>query len=179
MGIELITTFNRRPKFTSFCETSLSKIQDGMLDIASFFNVENAIGKQLDIIGEYVGLKRELNFQPTTASPVLDDDDYRTLIRASIIKNTWKGTIGEIYELWEEILPGLYLIIKDNQDMTMDMIVGGANDLIKELIENGYFAPKPMGVKINYTFLPAGDEIFGYDTNTNFIRGYDEGVWIL
>lgn len=179
MGIELITSFNRRPKFTAFVTEFLSKVDDGMLDITSFFNVENAVGKQLDIIGEYIGVPRELPFQPTIGSPLLIDDDYRTILKASIIKNKWQGTIGEIFQLWEELLPDLYLIIKDNQDMSMDMVVGGANDLVKELIENGYFAPKPMGVKINYTFLPPTDVIFGYDTDSSFIQGYDYGIWIL
>jgi hypothetical protein len=52
------------------------------------FDLETAVGFQLDVIGQYVGLSRLLTFQPAGGlSPILDDDMYRILLKAKISKN--------------------------------------------------------------------------------------------
>ena len=58
------------------------------------FDLDVAVGDQLDTIGRLVGVKRLLEFIPSGGeSPLLDDETYRFLIKATIIKNTWKGKL--------------------------------------------------------------------------------------
>ncbi len=152
--LDLIVPEHRKPKFLKWLSCILEKISDiehcaEMICIC--FDLDNAKGKQLDILGELVGTKRELTFQPSkNESSILQDDIYRTVIRAKIGINHWDGTIPSIYALWKNLFPDYKLYIKDNQDMSMDAIVmGNLTELEKELVHNGYIVPRPEGVKQN------------------------------
>jgi hypothetical protein len=60
--------------------------------LPSEFDIEAAIGAQLDVVGLLVGVSRTLPFQPSGGeSPILDDATYRLLIRAKTFKNQWDG----------------------------------------------------------------------------------------
>jgi len=125
-----------------------------MLSIPDAFDLNNAVGKQLDITGEIVGLDRLLNFQPQDGrSAYLDDDTYRLLQKAKISQNHWDGTIPGMYELWENLFPDYGIRVKDNQNMTMTVyILGNTDAFIRELAANGYIIPRPEGVMVNYEF---------------------------
>ena len=149
-----------------------------LLDLFTwYFDLDSAEGDQLDIIGSIVGVDRTLTFQPSGGvSSILDDDNYRILIKAKIVKNHWNGQIGSLVEAWAILFPDGQIIITDNQDMSMDvLIVGDFASLTTELVTNGYIVPKPEGVKINYTsaVLPS----FGYDLETTYVDGYEIGNW--
>ncbi len=72
------------------------------IDIIKAFDLDTATGNQLDIIGIILGRSRQLYFQPPdNFSAILDDNAYRTLLRAKIVWNQWKGSIPELYTLWD------------------------------------------------------------------------------
>ena len=149
-----------------------------LLDLFTwYFDLDSAEGDQLDIIGSIVGVDRTLTFQPSGGvSSILDDDNYRILIKAKIIKNHWNGQISSLVEAWAILFPDGQILVTDNQDMSMDvLIVGNFSTLTTELITNGYIVPKPEGVKINYVSatLPS----FGYDLETTYVDGYEVGNW--
>ena len=52
-----------------------------------YFSLDFAIGAQLDILGELVGVSRYVNFEPSVDSPTLDDATYRFCIKAKIAQN--------------------------------------------------------------------------------------------
>lgn len=156
--LDLIVPEHRKPKLLQWLNCLLEKIEDiekcaDRIDIC--FDLDNAQGKQLDILGELVGRQRELTFQPSkNESSILEDDIYKTVIRAKIGINHWNGTIPSIYTLWENLFPNYKLYIKDNQDMSMDIVVAGnLTDLEKSLVHDGYIVPRPEGVKQNTTTL--------------------------
>jgi hypothetical protein len=137
--------------------TTLDPVRETELIIKSYdtvFDLDNAVGVQLDVTGDIVGRKRLLSFEPEDGSgPFLDDRLYRVLQKAKISMNHWDGTIPGVLALWENIFPEYRLIIRDNQDMTMDLlVVGMESHLEQELMARGYMAPKPQGVRVNYTF---------------------------
>ena len=69
------------------------------------------------------------------------------------------------------------LVIKDNQDMTMQVTVIGITDtFIREMVSNGLVVPKPEGVGITYVF--ANSYVFGYGPETNIVKGYGQGEWV-
>lgn len=148
----LITSQHKvQPKFMAWLSSALAIADDGMetaTDIPADFDVDSAVGAQLDILGVIVGRGRELNFQPSGGeAPVLDDANFRTALKAKIAQNQWDGTIPQIYDIWVSLFPDLDLKIVDNQNMTMAAIISGQIDpIITEMVASGYIIPKPVGV---------------------------------
>lgn len=140
------------------------------------FDIDHATGVQEDVLGEFVGAERTLPYQPRKGiSPELDNAAYRKLLLAKIAKNQWKGGIYDIKELWNALF-GKGIIIQDNQDMSIDVLAIGINDQItKEMVQQGLIVPKPQGVRVNYYF--ADRAVFGYDIETDTIKGYDHADW--
>lgn len=107
---------------------------------------------------------------------LLDDEVFRLMIKARIIQNTWKGTIGELYDLWDAVMGAeKKLSIEDLQDMSYNIVLqGDYTQLEEELIIHAYVIPKPEGVRINVlTFVSTdGLPLFSYDYNTMRYSGY-------
>lgn len=141
------------------------------------FDLDSATGVQEDVLGEFVGAHRTLPYQPDKGlSPVLDNEAYRNLLRAQIAKNQWKGGIYDIKELWNTLF-GKGILIQDNQDMSIDVLTIGIDDQItREMVKQGLIIPKPQGVRVNYYF--AAQAVFGYDLDTDTIKGYDLAPWM-
>lgn len=179
--LNLITSEHRdKPNFIAWLTAFIQPLDDAssLSDlIGTFYDIDTAIGVQLDTLGESIGQGRQVNFQPTNGgSPILNDNDYRVLLKAKIVKNQWKGLIQTLQPVWQVLFPGGALIVKDNQDMTMDVYIGGTFTLtMRDLVRNGYMIPKPAGVRVNYYF---GDiPFFGFDLSNQFIAGFDTGKW--
>ena len=61
--------------------------------------------------------------------------------------------------------------------MSIDVLAIGINDQItKEMVQQGLIVPKPQGVHVNYYF--ADHAVFGYDLETDTIKGYDHADWM-
>jgi hypothetical protein len=148
--------------------------------MTGYFAIDTAIGSQLDILGDILGQSRTVDFQPTDgSSSVLDDDNYRILLKAKIIINLWDGTISEMATIWSSLFPSSNLVVTDNQDMTMNVgILGEVSLMVRDMVKYGYIIPKPQSVGINYFFYGDGP-IFGYDIDNEYFSGYDKGKWAL
>lgn len=179
--LDLITSeYRNSPNFISWLDSALSIVNSSKLttdQINAAFDIDYAVGAQLDILGELIGRTRALTFQPSDGSnPILDDDTYRLMLKAKISQNQWDGTIPAVYDLWNNIFPFLYMEVYDNQDMTMEVIIVGIPTLLqKELVLNGYIVPKPEGVRVNYNVI--SKPIFAYALDTPALAGYDKGTW--
>ncbi len=147
----------KKRKFMKWLETGLCYLNNTLTvseNIEKEFDIDRAVGVQLDILGDIAGISRILSFQPLSYSAVLDDETYRLMIKARIIANQWDGTIHGIQELWSSVFEEYPLSIIDNQDMSMKVSVSGnPNDFVQELTSHGYVVPKPSGVRINYEFI--------------------------
>jgi len=139
------------------------------------FDIDQAVGAQLDMLGQIIGVGRVVPFTPTGgASSVLDDSHYRLLLRATIGADFWDGTIDGLQQMWHQLFPSGSILTYDNQDMSFTVLLNGAFDqMIKDLIMNDLIVPRPEGVKVNYTF--AGLPAFGCDENDAFVAGVDLG----
>ena len=139
------------------------------------FDIDTAIGVQLDILGQIIGVGRVVNFQPSNSvSPILDDATYRILLKATIAQNQWNGQIGSLYSIWNNLFPGGTILFIDNQNMTATITLAGAfTSIIQDLILNGLIVPRPETVLYQYFFatLP----IFGVDQDNSFVAGADKG----
>lgn len=179
--LDLITSQHRvREKFMQTVTVLLAPSDDIFalaIELDDEFDIDYATGVQEDILGEFVGAQRTLPYQPDKGlSPVLDNAAYRNLLRAQIAKNLWKGGIYDIKELWNTLF-GKGIIIQDNQDMSIDVLaIGIVDQITKEMVRQGLIVPKPQGIRVNYYFSDRA--VFGYDLETDTIKGYDHADWM-
>lgn len=180
--LKLITSQHRdKPKYMAMV-TALLRPSDDIFALAATmddeFDVMLATGIQEDIVGILVGANRTLDFQPDKGlSPILDNAAYHILLQAKIAQNMWKGGIMDLRDLWTTLF-GEGIIIQDNQDMTIDVIVIGSSfdQIVRNMIQKGMIVPKPQSVKLTTYF--SDQQVFGYDMETDTIRGYDEANWL-
>jgi Protein of unknown function (DUF2612) len=168
------------PNLNAWMAALLSPLNDTTTMLAGMteaFDLGNAAGVQLDILGQIAGVSRTVPFQPSdSVSPVLDDATYTILIQATIANNQWDGTQESLQPIWATLFPTGRIAIIDNQNMSATVIIGGAlSSIVQDLISNGLIVPRPEGVEYNYVFsnLP----IFGFGPNTAIIGGFDRGLW--
>jgi len=180
--LNLVTSEHRnRFRFISLLSLILSNIDNITILFEIFdtyFDLDIAAGAVQDIIGDIVGVKRTVNFQPSDgSSPILDDNTFRLIIKAKIARNQWDGTMQQIPILWSNLFPQNDLIVIDNQDMSLSALVYGFSvGIQQDLVKGGYIIPKPQGVKINYAF--PRNSVFSYGFNNELFKGYGEGYWV-
>lgn len=175
----------------------LAKVQSALDGLIQDFDLDTAIGVQLDIIGQWVGRSRRIQtpltgvyftwggaadvgwgsgiwqgpYDPDSGLVDLPDDAYRTLLRAKIAANRWDGSIPQAYVVWAAAFPGsIILAIQDHQDMSMTINAAGTplSVVEKALLINGYIPLKPEGVRIAaYYVVPAAGPIFAWGIPAN------------
>ncbi|CAI3619239.1 DUF2612 domain-containing protein [Clostridium neonatale] len=154
--LDNITSQHRdKPKYIAWLSSSLTIIDHAYImtkNMDNDFDLDNAVGQQLDILGQVIGRKRTLNFQPLNDhNPVLDDETYRLVLKSKVAMNMWDGKTESAYEIWNNIFDDIGLQLQDNQDMSLTAYVTGyVNQIRQDLIQHGYIVPKPEGVRINY-----------------------------
>lgn len=153
--------------------------QNTLATVPGLYDLDTAVGEQLDTIGLWVGFGR-YQFVPTIGTVTLPDADYRTLLRAKILGNHWDGGMETLQTILGKIFPGsgITMFAVDNQDMSMDIyIVGGTPSSLQiALLKGGLLVPKPEGVRLNGFVLVSG-ALFGLDLETTGIAGLDVGAF--
>jgi len=208
--LNLITSEHReKPDFKAVVTLNVAvpaRVQELLKLMIPLFDVDVAVGDQLDIIGKWVGVTRDVAIPiagifftwdgvfsngwdygtwtsaivPTEIT-VLPDDAYRVLIKAKIAANQWDGTMEGAYAIWESLFSTLTILIVDNQDMSYDLgVVGGIVDsLTLALITGGYIPLKPEGVRVRGYFVSIDSgPVFSWDTDSTLLKGWDTGSWV-
>lgn len=190
----LITSeHNQRPKFMAM----VGAVAGGFVDLLAFtgslpgeFDPGTARWKQLDALGERVGLDRNLRATtpglydqaPTGVAP-LSDTDYSILLRGKIAANNWDGTKAGALANVRDLFPGTgaKVFYIDHHDMTITIAVSGAvlDVGMRQALVCGYMQVRPEGVLADYIFTSAAAPIFGLDLDTEYIAGLDIGAWAV
>lgn len=196
----LTSEYRNAPKLNAFLQAMLQKFQDicqCQVSLDTAFDVDSAIGAQLDVIGIIVGANRTVPFQPSGGvSPILDDATYRILLKATAGINQWDGKIDSLYPLWQTLFPGGQIIIADGQNMTATILLPGSGwgsggwgggggwggtagftSIEQDLIKNGMIVPRPEGVLYLFVFPPF--PVFAFDENNQYEAGFDTGNWAV
>ncbi len=179
--LKLITSeYADKPKYNAYVEAFLKMLDPAVTCADSFntiFNLENAVGDQLDKLGALVDVSRELPFSDPDVPSILSDEYYRKVIKARIYSNHWNGTMQGLADIIEYMYPDAVFQIVDGQDMSCQIIIidPGSDTTLAALLFHGYIIPKPAGVRVNYTVLDK--PLFGFDSETSFVQGWDKGVW--
>jgi hypothetical protein len=209
--LNLVTSeHNQQPNFMAQVAEEVQPFVDLQACLAAMLGIfsPNAQGDQLDKVGQWVGVSREIAFpiagvyftwgeagvgwgQGTWLAPgesengvtILSDPDYQTLIKLTIAQNQWDGTIPGAYYIFNSIFAsqGLTLLIQDNQDMTMLVVILGTLTLVQQaIISGGYFGLRPAGVQITSFSFPSipGAPVFGWGAENATVSGWGTGAWI-
>ena len=205
----LITSEHRKPKFTAMVEAVAQPFAGGaeVLDhLPVDFDLDTAIGAQLDVVGEWVGRSRYINtpvpnawfsldsarrgfdlgvwFQPYDSEQGivrLDDTTYRIVLRAKIAANHWDGTVEGARAALDPVFSGTgsLLVLDARQDMSAIYGLAGAYPapLYVALLSAGYLSLKPAGVDVKYFITSSPDApLFGFDVQNEFVSGFDTGA---
>lgn len=167
------TQHSPRPRFMAVLRKYLEDAQgasDVAEDLHTGFSIENAVGDQLDVLGQLVGVNRNYPYQGSEYETTrMNDDQYRLVIQATIAKNSWDGSFHSFADTWNEIFAGqsVSAVVVDRAvtaDQTDKKIMacrvyidGDFDNDIAQLIAAGYVFPKPMGVEMTYAVKPQGD----------------------
>ena len=179
--LKLITSeYAKQKKFNEYVEAFLKMISptvDNLNEFDILFNLETAVGDQLDAIGSLLNVSRNLPTDNANVPATLDDDLYRKVLKSAIYKYHWDGTRKGLEEILNIIFPNVPVDFVDNQDMsyTVRVIDPTFSQTDLALLQLGYILPKPSGVKVNYEIQDK--PLFGWDTDGMFIQGWDKGNW--
>ncbi|KVP19364.1 hypothetical protein WJ85_07700 [Burkholderia ubonensis] len=207
----LITPEHRdKPRYMATIAAVVQPLVDQMNLLASMpgkFDLDVAVGDQLDTVGLWVGVSRRIRtpltgiyfsfdidglgfdqgiwkgpFDPDTGLTVLDDDTYRLVIRAKIGANHWDGTLASSAAILNSIFGAdTHVFIEDHQDMSMTIGISGKvpSAVFLALLAGGYIPLKPEGVRVNYTIVTTVDSapLFGFDMSGPYVAGFDAGAW--
>ncbi|WP_321853109.1 DUF2612 domain-containing protein [Burkholderia cenocepacia] len=199
-----------KPRFMATIAALVQPVVDQMNVLESMpskFDLDNAVGVQLDDVGLWVGVSRKIRtpltgiyfsfdiaglgfdqgtwkgpFDPDTGLTVLDDDTYRLVIRAKIGANHWDGTLEQSAAILNSIFDtDTHVFIEDHQDMSMTIGIAGKVPpaTFLALLSGGYIPLKPEGVRVNYTIVTTvdGSPLFGFDMSNQLVAGFDVGAW--
>lgn len=139
------------------------------------FDLDIADTDQENILGDILGIERRVKLSLDEENAILDNATYRNLLKAKIVKNTWRGSMDELQNIWRTVFPNVDLLIIDNQDMSIDVNVYGLDDEnTRKLIAAGHIIPRPAGVLLRYNFITK--RVFGYGYDNERITGYATSV---
>ncbi|EOE0160095.1 DUF2612 domain-containing protein [Klebsiella pneumoniae] len=140
-----------KPKFFAHVDLStrpLIDIAQTMAGMISAFDIDTAVGKQLDILGEWIGRKRRVStpisgvyfswdteklgwdqgvwqgpFDPDDGFLDLSDEVYRLVLKVKIAINHWNGQNDTLPDILDSALAGsgIRMAVIDNQDMSISI----------------------------------------------------------
>lgn len=191
----LVPSMNRdKPKFMALVDllaNGVGAVTQVATALQTTFDVDTALGEQLDMIGLWVGVTRRLDvplnvffswdtsglgwdqgqwngaYQNGSATISLDDETYRLLMKTVIKANHWDGTLVQYQTIMQTFFVNQTFYAVDNQNMTMDVLVDGPplTNVEIALMQTGALSKiKPAGVGLN--FDPTYDFGFAESSDT-------------
>lgn len=140
-----------KPRFVQHVDLStrpLSDVAGQMQSLVAAFDIDNAAGEQLDIVGEWIGRSRTVTqpivgvyfsldtdgvgldqgvwqraYDPDSGFVDLSDEAYRVILKTKIAINQWDGLNASLPDILDFATAGsgLTMQIHDNQDMTISV----------------------------------------------------------
>lgn len=209
--LSLVPSFNAtKPKFTATLAAILQPFADAQVfldDLPSQFDLDTAIGAQLDVVGQWIGQSRYIPvplqnlwfsfndsargfgkgiwkgpYDAGTGITRLDDETYRRLLRAIAAANEWDGLLSSALTALGDFFDqsGSLVFIQDNGDMSA---VFGVSQMIPSvldllLLSRGYIPLKPQSVKTTYRVTSVNNTpLFGFGVQNEYVAGFGYGAW--
>lgn len=199
-----------KPKFMAMLALCLQPYVDAQDLVASFvaaYDLDEAIGAQLDVVGKWVGRSRVIEapvrdpwfrfgdssrglgrgvwkdrYSPGSTLTKLDDVAYRKLLRAKIAANNWDGQRPSAEAALRAFVDqaGTNIWIDEGADMRDALCVSGAwiPLLYAFMLEQNLIPVKRAATRRRYYFVSVDrSPMFGFGVNNDFIGGLGRGAW--
>lgn len=185
----------------------LNLAREKLIKMQTQFDIETAVGDQLDAVGVRVGISRILpvkltgvyfaldddggvgldlgiwkgEFDPDDGLISLDDHTYRAVIKSKILMNHWDGTNETLHDFIDAVLGyfGVSGKIVDLQDLeTMRVALNLSPDTTPQVVYE-LLSRRIIDVVAAGVALSITDNRpwFGFDFETQSVKGVDEGLW--
>lgn len=207
--VGLITSeHSNKPKFVALVSEMVQPLADAAAvarDLETIFDLDTAVGQQLDYVGQWVGLTRNLKtpitgvffsldippgldqgivwtkYTPTEGLEQLPDEQYRTVLRAKILNNQWDGSLSQAYAIYDALFSGSAFtpFIQDNGDRSIYIGLTGAipDALTMAMLTQGLLDVRPAGNRIAAYVTPSANApIFALDVQNQYFAGLDVGA---
>lgn len=216
-----------RPKFMAELAMLLQPLVDNrnlIEAMPSYFDIDQAIGVQLDAVGLWEGRVRNIpipiqscffslgdpvrgfgkgiwynpSINPGVTYSSLDDDSFRSLLKAKAIANRWDGTVEMAQQVLDVFIPpgnGTFTFVQDNGLGTSNSSIGGMSGssgvtigisgsipsiVYLEVLDQNLLSLKPAGVDTQVSITSvSGAPIFGLGVDNNYIGGLGHGAWAV
>ncbi len=163
---ELITNYHStKPLFLSHIDLSTHPLIDvnaAVDSLVTAFDIDEAVGAQLDVLGEWIGRSRIVSqpiagiyfswdsdglgydqgvwqgpYDPDSGFTSLSDEVYRVVLKTKVAINNWDGKNDSLPGILDNALKGsgLRMQIIDNQDMTIGIWVFPDTDITEVSLE--------------------------------------------
>ena len=168
----LIMQYHNKPKAKATIEATVGLLPDDLImEVINGFDIETAVGKQLDILGEYVGVDRY--YLVDNQAELLNDEDYRILIKLKAISNTSDLSYKSLEEaLYNFFGNSVRMDSVGNMEMTY-FVPKNKTPIIQAAIQKEVL-PRPMGVRCSY-IIEYDKRFFGFCTYQNQTAVYKTG----
>lgn len=168
----LILQYHNKPKAKATIEAVVNLLPDELIqEVINGFDIETAEGKQLDILGEYIGVDRFYTDEGEIKT--LDDEDYRIILKLKAICNTsnlsHKSLDESLYNFFQNTVR---MDSEGNMEMTY-FVPKNKTPIILAAIQKEVL-PKPMGVRCSY-IIEYDKKFFGFCTYNNQYAVYKTG----
>ena len=168
----LILQYHNKPKAKATIEAVVNLLPDELIqEVINGFDIETAEGKQLDILGEYIGVDRF--YTDEGGIKTLDDEDYRIILKLKAICNTsnlsHKSLDESLYDFFQNTVR---MDSEGNMEMTY-FVPKNKTPIILAAIQKEVL-PKPMGVRCSY-IIEYDKKFFGFCTYNNQYAVYKTG----
>lgn len=197
-----------RPKFTQWLQAITEPLKTARERLAAMqrqFDVDYAVGDQLDAVGARVGISRNLpmrltgvyfalddvegigldrgvwkgKYDPDDGVNSLGDETYRAVIKAKILANSFDGTNGSLPRFLSDVLSYFDVPAKvlDLQDLqTMHVALHLTKDTTPPIVWE-LFSRRIIDVTAAGVSIAIidNDPWFGLDYDTASVKGLDEG----
>lgn len=168
----LILQYHNKPKAKATIEAVVNLLPDGLIqEVTNGFNLETAVGKQLDVLGEYIGVDRY--YLDDGEVKTLDDEDYRIILKLKAICNTSNLSHKSLDEsLYDFFSNTVRMDSVGNMEMTY-FVPKDKTPIIEAAIQKEVL-PRPMGVRCSY-IIEYDTKFFGFCTYQNQNTVYKTG----
>lgn len=142
-----------KPLFTQWIYAltqPLITAQNRLAEMQADFDIDTAVGAQLDAVGVRVGISRKLpvsitgvffsfdivgvgfdegvwlgRYESPDGITILDDGTYRNILKTKVLVNHWDGTVEGLHYLLDQVamIFDCPIKYKDNQNMTVNILL--------------------------------------------------------
>lgn len=144
----LILEYHNKPKAKATIEAVVDTVPADLIQsVSEGFNIDTAVGKQLDILGEYIGTDRYYTNDGVVAA--LSDEDYRIILKLKIIANNSNQSHKEIDETLYRFF-GNDVRMDSSGNMEIEYFIPAELEPVIIAAIQKEALPRPMGVKVGY-----------------------------